>query len=153
MIELLVSMGIIAVLTSMAVFNFNLSRIRARDVQRKSDVDQIQKAMEVYKNDTGSYPTGAFSDLMSALLGGKYVKKGFDDPKGAGDWLTYYYVPEAGAAPKNYYLLTCLENPADPSKTTIAANCAKFTGVGFVNCKCGHSAGQETGVMYILTQP
>ena len=51
LIELLVAIGIVAVLTGMAAFNFNQSRVRARDIQRKSDLSQLQKAMELYRND------------------------------------------------------------------------------------------------------
>jgi len=150
LIELLVAMGIIGVLTAMAAFNFNLSRIRARDVQRKSDLDQMQKTLELYKNDTGAYPDGGYSNAVATLIGSSYIKKSFNDPKGAADWIDYEYVK---VDYKNYYLMSCLENAADTARTTVAASCTPFARVGCVGCRCGHYAGQETGAMYIVSQP
>lgn len=146
LIELLVSMGIVAVLTGMAAFNFNLSRVRARDVQRKNDMNQMQKALEVYKNDTGNYPGTAATNYTQAaqmLVTDGYLKKAFADPK-IEDWVSYYYV---WVDFKDYYLMTCLENTADTAKTTDATTCAKIGGAA---CTCGPS---NTGVKYILSQP
>lgn len=155
LIELLVAMGIIAVLTAMAVFNFNLSRIRARDVQRKSDVDQLQKALEVYKLDNGTYPTGNLQDTLLGLPSKQiqYIKKYFNDPKGPTDWVDYIYKPSANF--KNYYLMTCLENSGDSAKETDSAICQQFTTETVDPCRCGHYNARElrTGTMYIVSQP
>lgn len=153
LIELLVAMGIVAVLTGMAAFNLNLSRIRARDVQRKSDIDQLQKALEVYKNDNGSYPASSLQDTLLGLPSKQvqYIKKYFNDPKGPTDWLDYQYKPSADL--KNYYLMTCLENPADSARTQDTTICQNFTTETVNICKCGHTSGTRTGAMYIISQP
>lgn len=149
MIELLVTMGIIAVLTGMAVFNFNQSRVRARDVQRKSDLGQLQKAFELYKNDNKSLyytPTSNpdTDEFQTELLEGSYIKENFTDPKGS-DWSKYqYYSDDDG---RTYYLMACLENKADTTRTTVAATCNMF---GTTACTCGASSA---GVMYIITNP
>lgn len=84
LIELLVAMGIVAVLTGMAAFNFSQSRIRARDIQRKSDLSQLQKAMELYRNDNnGNYPES--SGFQQTLLTAGYSKVEFNDPRD-GEW-------------------------------------------------------------------
>lgn len=156
LIELLVAMGIVAVLTGMAAFNLNQARMRARDVQRKSDLDQLQKAMEVYKNDNFTYPASALQDTLMGLPTKQvqYIKKYFNDPKGAGDWVDYLYIPSADF--KSYYLMTCLENPADPARATDTTICAKFA-IGDPTvadvCKCGHFFSTRTGSMYIISQP
>ncbi len=148
LIELLVAMGIIAVLTGMAAFNFNQSRVRARDVQRKSDLSQLQKAMELYKNDNdGSYPDKA--NYQSTLLGGEYIKSTFNDPKGS-EWKAYTYEP-AAVGLKTYYLMACLENPADSTKTTDTTICQNFTSDTTDICGCGIST--KTGAMYIISNP
>jgi len=43
LIELLVVISIIGLLAALIVVNFNAARERARDVQRKSDLDQVKK--------------------------------------------------------------------------------------------------------------
>ncbi len=155
LIELLVAMGIIAVLTGMAVFNFNQARVRARDIQRKSDLSQLQKSLEVYKNDhDGDYPDqGAFQDT---LKNDGYIKTEFNDPR-KGEWADYYYAPSVDS--KTYYLMACLENNADSTKTSAAeysAVCSLFTafnpGVAS-SCNCGANSADSSGVMYTLSQP
>ena len=143
LIELLVTMGIIAVLTGMAVFNFNQSRIRARDVQRKNDLSQMQKAMEIYKNDKGSYP--AAENFQTLLIDGQYTKTTFNDPKGS-EWHTYQYVLSADK--KTYNMMACLENAADSTKA-VTAQCSFFSEIG--SCACGGAS--KTGVMYVLSNP
>lgn len=59
LIELLVVISIIGMLTALIMVNFNAARERARDVQRKSDLDQIKKALRMYYNDNGLYPTNS----------------------------------------------------------------------------------------------
>jgi len=57
LIELLVVISIIGLLAALIVVNFNAARERARDVQRKSDLDQVKKALRMYYNDNNFYPT------------------------------------------------------------------------------------------------
>lgn len=149
LIELLVAMGIVAVLTGMAAFNFNQSRVRARDVQRKSDISHLQKAMELFKNDstTGSYPDEV--GFQQSLIAGGYSKVVFNDPK-EGAYSQYWYKPSADK--KTYYLMACLENLTDQTKTTDTAICLNFRSSD--GCACGWSSSADiSGVMYTLSQP
>src|SRR3989339_1353879 len=54
LIELLVVIAIIGSLSALFLPNFMAARERARDSQRKSDLRQIQKAFELYKQDQTS---------------------------------------------------------------------------------------------------
>lgn len=144
LIELLVAMGIMAVLTGMAIFNFNQSRVRARDVQRKNDIKQLQSALELYKNDNNQYPEAV--NYQTLLIDGSYIKSEFKDPRSS-EWVDYQFVHDPAGDLKNYYLQTCLENTADSSKTTNTTLCNKFA---VTQCKCGTIL---KGVMYIVTQP
>ncbi len=145
LIELLVSIGILAVLTGLAVFNFNQARVRARDVQRKNDLGQLQKALESYKNDANEYPSSNYQTALSTPVA--YIKNTFTDPR-ASEWINYQYLPLLSN--KAFYLMACLENTADTSKTTVASGlCSSF---GSADCKCG-SVSNKTGVMYIITNP
>ncbi len=147
LIELLVAMGIVAVLTGMAAFNFSQSRIRARDVQRKSDLSQLQKALELYRNDNnGNYPESA--GFQQTLLTAGYSKVEFNDPRD-GEWSDYYYIP--GDDRKTYYLMACLENTTDQTKQTDTTICGKFKNPA--SCSCGATPADSSGVMYTLSQP
>ncbi len=128
LIELLITMGIIAVLSGMAVFNFSQARSRARDVQRKSDMSQLKKALELYRNDNnGLYPPTLTEDnQLTWLVTPGYAKAVFKDPKGV-DWHTYAYSYDVGT--KSYTIDTCLENTADSTKLTPVVQCASNKGV------------------------
>jgi len=142
LIELLVSMGIIAVLTGMAVFNFNQSRVRARDVQRKNDIGQLTKALEIFKNDNGEYPDPDDGNFQTQLLGAEYTKVTFVDPRGT-DWDTYGYVRPSRLI---YYLSACFENTADSTKAEVA----QCTASGRASCLCGIDSA---GVVYVVSNP
>lgn len=116
LIELLVVISIIGVLAGLASFNFQEARERSRDVQRKSDLKQIQNALEIYKNDQriSAYPTT--DDWQDDLIDGEYMKEIPVDPReqrADGSWVDYSYT--RGSA-LEYELITCLENESDVAK-------------------------------------
>jgi len=57
LVELLVSIGIIATLTAILLPNFMGARDRARDAQRIQDVGAMKNALRMYYNDNQAYPT------------------------------------------------------------------------------------------------
>lgn len=65
LIELLVVVSIIGILTALIMVNFNSARERARDIQRKSDLDQIKKALRLYYNDYNAYPSNTTDNKIS----------------------------------------------------------------------------------------
>lgn len=56
LIELLVVISIISILSAFLMANFIGVRQRGRDALRKSDLRQIQSALELYRADNGKYP-------------------------------------------------------------------------------------------------
>jgi len=56
LIELLVVIAIIGMLSSVILASLGSARIKARDVRRKSDMRQLQTALEMYYSDYGQYP-------------------------------------------------------------------------------------------------
>ena len=116
LIELLIVVAIIGILGSLLMANFIGIRQRARDVQRKSDLRQIQSALEIYRADLGSYPiTASFPACGSALTGGSplstYMQKIPCDPLAT----PAYSYTSSGTT---YTLLACLENLSDLQKDT-----------------------------------
>lgn len=118
LIELLVVIAIISVMTALALPNFVSARERARDTQRKSDIRQIQKALELYKQDQTlpSYPATGDSPFTLADCGAIwqvgatiYMAKMPCDPL-----LSIPYTYVRAFDPSRYTLSVCLENASDP---------------------------------------
>ncbi len=125
LIELLIVIAIIGILSTLLMTNFIGIRQRARDAQRKSDVRQMQSALELYRSDTGSYPSpNIINSGVSALnsvgcptssafsySGTIYMKQVPCDPLGS----TYYnsgnYSYTSNGS--SYTIDACLENSAD----------------------------------------
>lgn len=87
LIELIVVMAIIATLLGIGFSSYTNSISKAHDAKRKSDLKQIQLALEKYKEVNGNYPRGGWyastdpgtpwiPDLTS-----EYIKELPDDPK------------------------------------------------------------------------
>lgn len=119
--ELLVVIAILGILAAIGLGSFRSSQMKGRDAQRKSDLGQIQKALEMYYNDYAGYPDsipaggGSWQDAKGTL----YMKEVPKDPK------DFDYCYEAAANKTWYRLYAKLENSQDPgiAKTGCAAGC------------------------------
>lgn len=139
LIELLVAMAIIAILATIGLVSFRSSQIKARDAQRKSDLAQLQKALEAYFNDKGEYPDpSSLPDpgeewLDTEVEGGTLYMKSFpSDPRG------YTYLYERPTA-TSYKIYAYLENPNDNSILECIIDDAKNCGASEV-CNYGVSS-------------
>lgn len=56
LVELLVSIAVIATIIGLALPNFLGARTRARDARRKGELNQLKTALQLYYNDYKSYP-------------------------------------------------------------------------------------------------
>lgn len=142
LVELLIVLAIIGVLSSFLFANFISARQRARDAQRKSDLRQIQAALELFRSDQGTYPdsSGGSNNLQTCGAGSTltvgssvYIKQIPCDPLGSGSTYNagvYQYVSQSSNS--TYYLVTCLENANDTSPGTTSS---KPSGSG--NCTNG----------------
>jgi len=93
LIELLVVIAIIGILSSVVLASLNTARAKARDATRKSDLHEIQTALELYANDhDGSYPpqssTIIYNDLTA--LAPTYIPSLPDDPVHSGNSSSNY---------------------------------------------------------------
>lgn len=57
LIELMVAMGIIAVLITMSIFGITIVQRSLRNTARRDTLESIKLALEAHYNDYGSYPT------------------------------------------------------------------------------------------------
>jgi general secretion pathway protein G len=142
LIELLIVIAIIGVLATLLMVNFIGVRQRARDAQRKSDLRQVQSALEIYRSDNSSYPSSAVAGQPQKLdaiwtcqpgNGSKctsatscfgngsptcstvYMQTLPVDPSGAAAYNggSYYYWTDGST----YVLGACLENSGDSQAT------------------------------------
>ena len=112
-VELLIVIVVIGILAALVLNTFQGVQARARDTERKTDINAIHTQLEVFYNDNGYYLAAA-SDLSVANLAG-IDGAALEDPNqvtigGAGG--NYSYVPtpasctNGGATPCASYALT-----------------------------------------------
>lgn len=71
LIELLVVIAIIGLLATLGVVSLDSAMKKARDARRLSDISQIQKALEIYKDTYGQYPGNTDDDYGGWDIGNK----------------------------------------------------------------------------------
>lgn len=77
-IELLIVIAIIGILAGLVLNNFQGAQAKARDTQRRTDINSVHAKLEEYYNENGAYPT---EDFTTALFPG--IDEGaFEDPNG-----------------------------------------------------------------------
>ncbi len=137
LIELLVVIAIIGSLSALLLPNYMGARERARDAQRKNDLKQIQKALEMYKQDQNpvAYPT-ALPSVGSSWINGStiYMNRFPGDPNRSPN--NYYYSYDNSNL--TYILCACLENKADADG---------------INGNCDASYICSSSKKYVVTQP
>lgn len=120
LVELLVVIVIISILATLLMANFIGARQRARDAVRKSDVKQIQAALEIYRADNGSYPSSLPCGGVFSSGSATYMKKVPCDPLNT----TTSYVYSADATGSTYTITACLENGNDVDRdSSLVAPC------------------------------
>lgn len=113
LVELIVVIVIIGIVAGLVTANLIGARQRARDAQRKSDLRQIQAALELYRADAGAYPsTGNFPACGNRFVSGTtvYIQKTPCDPQPTNTQNSYRYQNSGDT----YTLTACLENSNDP---------------------------------------
>lgn len=116
-VELILVIGIIGILTGGLIIAINvpLQLQKARDGQRKTDLKQIQSALEFIRTDTGSYPASM------PTCGGAWVVNGSTYlakiPCTPTNNINYAYAPVGSVPYQSYTLTACLEDVNDPQKT------------------------------------
>lgn len=114
-VELIIIITILAILSALITPNFINSLKKGRDARRKSDLNQIQKALEMYYEDNNTYP---LTSMISFGEGNKichprgcdtkiYMESVPNDPISN---YTYVYQSNDGSS---YKLYSCIENSQD----------------------------------------
>ncbi|MES2216741.1 MAG: type II secretion system protein [Patescibacteria group bacterium] len=125
LVELMVTVAIIALLTGIIVTNLTGSRSKARDAKRISDIGQIQLALELYFDRCKQYPQqiGGDPHISNAMLNvsngcpaanpaiklSSYISN-IPTPPGGTSQVLYDYDVNNLSRPTSYVLHTKLEN-------------------------------------------
>lgn len=155
LIELLIAMVIIGILSVMGIGNFMSSQMKARDAQRKSDLQNLSKSLEMYYNDKGTYPLAENGEILdidwgsdegfvdTTVTGGAvYMVKMPKDPTDG----RYYYVSETAGT--GYKLYARLENTKDGA----AIKEEDGTPSSYPDTECGDTGG-AVECNYGITSP
>ena len=138
LIQLLVVIAIIGVLSSVVLANMSQVKMKARDAQRMSDLENIQLALRLYKDVNGTYPicdtgmmigvnattpTGCTTNVDTAIA--PYMSKVPTDPLTAlGTTYRYWYN-------SNYVCIAGMQNIILYARTAeLSTNQGKWKGKG-----------------------
>ena len=145
LIELLVAIAILGVLAGLITGNFFNSLKKGRDARRKQDLENIQKALELYYEDNKGYPSAVTSGSALCHPSGcntrTYTQKIPTDPSG----FTYYYLTDATGT--YYKLYSCIESSLDEGAGV------DQSGYSGTNCACSGGATCKFGVSSTNTNP
>lgn len=115
LIELLVVIAIMSILTMITISQFTTARRKARDVSRKSDLNAVSKAINMYYADYGLFPTESILNLGDT---GEFADKLVDGyvymkvkPQEKPGFSPYCYVVSTDR--KSFALFAALENTED----------------------------------------
>ena len=135
-VELLIVLVVIAILAAITIVAYNGIQARGRDARRKTDVANIEKAMEVYYSDHGSYP-------VPSGLTGSIINNGWYT-SGDGSWNLLSSSLVGSSAIDNL--------PVDPTNTTTvsALSAGGYDYAIYVNpgTYCGSTSGQMYLIVY-----
>ncbi len=145
LIELILVIGILSVLSigALAILNPTAQFQKANDVRRKSDLYQVQRALEGYYDDNGRYPAPySSSDYRIKGLDGNVVGWGSSwqpyidvlpkDPKAS---KKYVYFSDIDG--QSYFLYASLDIGTDPSACNGGAACSSIGSNVIPDTACG----------------
>ncbi|MDO8611073.1 MAG: prepilin-type N-terminal cleavage/methylation domain-containing protein [bacterium] len=155
LLELMIVIVILGVLAALISGNFITSLKKGRDAARKSDLEQVQKALEMYYEDNRAYPVAGSSITTgeinlsgnagsqfchpslgcSSTTGKVYMQKLPVDPKSS---CNYFYVHETSNG-EGYSLYSTLENNLDTGKGTGTYSTTDCGGA--TTCPCKYKLG------------
>lgn len=142
LIELLISVSIIATLIAIGVASYATVNKQSRDTKRKSDLEQLRSALEMYRAENGSYPAAgcavascSFVDAsgLAGSLVSTYIPSIPTDPRDTGSY-KYYYQPTAASGGLYYgYCLSGTLEAVIPADNTCTPNAAESQNFGMKN--------------------
>lgn len=152
LMELLIVIVILGILTTIVASSFRSSQEKARDSRRKSDIEALAKAIEVYYNDHNRYPgsTNGSIDVPDCGASGANPCDFGGEFKDDNDTVYMTKIPTESSSARNYYyysdgqfqsfaIYTRLENELDKDIPKNASDGNQYydgtnCGAGFAGC-------------------
>ena len=123
LMEILIAIAIIAILTAIGIVSYGSINKGARNAKRKSDIGQIQSALELYRSDFGYYPAVNTSSLDDAtnleddVDFVTYLSAVPTDPRGNA------YLYQAMSLNEDQYYGYCVASMLEPSDLEVDTTC------------------------------
>ena len=136
--ELLVVIAIISILTVITVSQFETARKKARDAQRKGDINSVSKALLMYYADYNKFPKKSAINSLLVMSPGEanefkddqqYIYMKVMPRESRSGWAPYCYEVD-DTNPTKFAIYTMLENTAD-------SDCHLKDGLPLYQDKCG----------------
>lgn len=146
LVELLTVVSVLGIMTLGVLTTLNPVEqiLKGHDLQRKSDLAQIQRALESYYNDNGKYPTASGNAISVASWGSAWnpympkVPKDIQDP-------ARKYVYWTDATNQSYRLCAALERGTKDPQASAVTYCATVLQIDCgANCNYGVSSSNIT---------
>lgn len=131
LVELLIVISIIGVMTAIIFGSTALSRTKARDARRASDIAQVQLALALYFDVNRAYPSGNDMSALNILVTQKYLPAIPIDPQ---QGRAYEYMSSNMNA--NYCFGVQFEG-TPPSELQTSSSCTSKTTGSTANYKVG----------------
>lgn len=128
-IELLIVIAIIGILAGLVLNNFQGAQAKARDVQRRADINAIHGKLEEYYNNNNGYPDGALSTTVLAGIDADALKDADSVDIGyTGGFITSTTAPNPTVANTggNEYIYAAYGCTTAGAQTTVGATCTKY---------------------------
>jgi type II secretion system protein G len=143
LLELMIAIVILGVLSALISGNFFTSLKKSKDARRKADLEQIQRALEMYYEDKKAYPTqaaasgfpfgGKFCETPTCSSNEKiYMQKVPNDPVSS---YSYQYQSDG----TYYRLFSCIENNLDQGPGVSQGGFNGGPNNCGANCKCKYT--------------
>lgn len=135
LVELLVVIAIISILTIITVSQFQTAKRKGNDVQRKSDLSSVSKALLMYFADYGNFPKESGGKLTNNLDGSAISWSSEFKDKESYTYMkvlpmennnslpSYCYKVDNNVNPKKFALFAQLENKQDKDCKTPTYSC------------------------------
>lgn len=152
LLELLVVIILLGVLAALISGNFLSSLKKGRDARRKSDLESIQKSLEMYYEDKKAYPLDSgpsglvlntSTQITDSVSGKVYMYQVPKDPTSSYYYVyTYHASDDVSGNGEGYELFSTLENSLDVGPgvkvsggTQVSNGYGNSCGGGSVKCK------------------